>query len=230
VAEASRDSFSSLLGQLMSRKTLFWSAWVLGALLLVVMAGLAAATSYFPADLRLAHWVQDWNGFGPIAAFANVAGDGPVAAPATLAVAGAVALTGRRWDAVLIILTFVPRLLRDLLADVVSRPRPAADLVRVSDKASGYSFPSGHVIGAVVFYGLLVVLAGVVIPHRGLRFLFRLFCAFMIVAAGPARVYVGVHWPSDMLGGYLFGALALALFVLARNSRGAPGVKAMGSY
>ena len=118
MAEASRDSFSSLLGQLMSRKTLFWSVWVLGALLFVVMAGLAAATSYFPADLRLAHWVQDWNGFGPIAAFANVAGDGPVAAPATLAVAGAVALTGRRWDAVLIILTFVPRLLRDLVAEI----------------------------------------------------------------------------------------------------------------
>lgn len=215
--------------QLMSRKNLFWSAWALGALLLAVMAGFAAATSYFPADLRLAHWVQDWNGFGPIAAFANVAGDGPVAASVTLAVAAAVALIGRRWDAGLVLLTFVPRLLRDLLADVVSRPRPAADLVRVSDKASGYSFPSGHVVGAVVFYGLLFVLAGAVVSHRGLRFLLRLFCAFMIAAAGPARVYVGVHWPSDVLGGYLFGALALALFALAHNRRGLPDAKAMTS-
>ncbi len=213
---------------MMSRRNLFWSAWALGALLFVVMAAFAAATSYFPADLRLAHWVQDWNGFGPIAAFANVAGDGPVAALATLAVAGTVALAGRRWDAVLVLLTFVPRLLRDLVAEVVSRPRPAADLVRVTDKASGYSFPSGHVVGAVVFYGLLFVLAGIAIPHRGLRFLLRLFCAFMIVVAGPARVYVGVHWPSDVLGGYLFGALALALFVLAHNRRSLPDAKAAG--
>jgi membrane-associated phospholipid phosphatase len=217
------------LGQTMSRKALFWTIWALGALLFVVMSGLAAATSYFPADLWLAHWVQDWNGFGPIAAFANVAGDVPAAALTTLAVAGAVALVGRRWEAGLVILTLVPRVLRDIVAEVVSRPRPAADLVHVSDKASGHSFPSGHVVGAVVFFGLLFVLAGVVIPHRGLRFLFRLFCAFMIVATGPARVYVGVHWPSDVLGGYLFGALALALFVRAYAGRGSPGTKVMAN-
>ena len=213
----------------MSRKALFWTIWALGALAFVVMAGLAAATSYFPADLRLAHWVQDWNGFGPIAAFANAAGEFPAVGIATLAAVGAVALTGRRWEAVLVILTLVPRVLRDIVAEVVSRPRPAGDLVRVTDEASGHSFPSGHVVGAVVFFGLLFVLAGVVIPHRGLRFLFRLFCAFMIVATGPARVYVGVHWPSDVLGGYLFGALALALFVLAHVSRGSPGAKAVAN-
>jgi membrane-associated phospholipid phosphatase len=217
------------LGQTMSRKALFWSIWALGALAFVVMAGLAAATSYFPADLWLAHWVQDWHGFGPIAAFANVAGDFPVVAIATLAAVGVVALTGRRWEAVFIILTLVPRVLRDIVAEVVSRPRPAADLVHVSDKASGHSFPSGHVVGAVVFFGLLFVLAGVVIPHRGLRILFRLFCAFMIVATGPARVYVGVHWPSDVLGGYLFGALALALLVLAYVGRGSPGTRAVAN-
>ena len=210
----------------MSRTTLSWVAWVLGALLFLIIAGLASANAYFPADLRLARWVQDWNVFEPIAAFANAAGDGPIAAPATLAVAGAVALAGRRWDAILVILTFVPRLLRDLVAEVVSRPRPEADLVRVSGRASGYSFPSGHVVGAVVFFGLLFVLAGVVIPHRGLRFLVRLFCALMIVVAGPARVYVGVHWPSDVLGGYLLGALALALFVLVHNGRKSPAAPA----
>ena len=75
----------------MSRRTLFWPIWCLGGLLFAVMAGFAAATSYFPADLRLAHWVQGWNGFGPIADFANVSGDVPVAALLTLAVAGGLA-------------------------------------------------------------------------------------------------------------------------------------------
>jgi membrane-associated phospholipid phosphatase len=203
----------------MSRRTLFWSVWCLGALLFVVMAGFAAATSYFPADLRLAHWIQGWDHFGPVAAFANVSGDVPIAALMTFAVAGAFALIGRLRESVLIVLTFVPRLLRTPLADAVARPRPSADLVRVSDKASGHSFPSGHVAGAMIFFGLLFILAESAIPHRGLRFLVRLFCLFMILAVGPARVYVGVHWPSDVLGGYLFGLLALALLVLVYNSR-----------
>jgi undecaprenyl-diphosphatase len=199
----------------MSRRTLFWPIWCLGGLLFAVMAGFAAATSYFPADLRLARWVQGWDGFGPIADFANIAGDVPVAALLTLAVAGVLALAGRVQEAVLVILTFVPRLLRTPLAELIARPRPSPDLVQVSDSASGHSFPSGHVVGAVVLFGLLFILAGSLIPHRGLRFLVRLFCVFVVLATGPARVYAGVHWPSDVLGGYLFGLLTLALFCRA---------------
>ncbi len=196
----------------MSRRTLFWPIWCLGGLLFTVMAGFAAATSYFPADLRLAHWVQGWDGFGPFADFANVLGDVPVAAFLTLAIAGVLAVAGRVREAVLVILTFVPRLLRTPLAEIVARPRPSPDLVQVSDSASGQSFPSGHVVGAVVLFGLLFILAGSLIPHRGLRFLVCLFCVFVVLTTGPARVYAGVHWPSDVLGGYLFGLLALALF------------------
>ena len=203
----------------MSRGTLFWSIWCVGALLFAVMAGFAAATSYFPADLRLAHWVQDWDGFGPIADFANVLGDVPVAALLTLTIAGVLAFAGRVREAVLVILTFVPRLLRTPLAEIVARPRPSPDLVQVSDSASGHSFPSGHVVGAVVLFGLLFVLAGSLIPHRGLRFIVRLFCVFVVLATGPARVYAGVHWPSDVMGGYLFGLLALTLFCRAYYGR-----------
>jgi len=205
--------------RLMFHRTLFWLIWCLGALLFTVMAGFAAATSYFPADLRLAHWVQGWNGFGPFADFANVLGDVPVAAVLTLTIAGVLALAGRVREAILVVLTFVPRLLRTPLAEIVARPRPSPDLVQVSDSASGHSFPSGHVVGAVVLFGLLFVLAGSLIPHRGLRFLVRLFCVFVVLATGPARVYAGVHWPSDVLGGYLFGLLALALFCRAYYGR-----------
>jgi membrane-associated phospholipid phosphatase len=200
------------------RRTLFWPIWCLGALLFAVMAGFAAATSYFPADLRLAHWVQGWNGFGSIADFANVLGDVPVATLLTLTIAGVLTLAGRVREAVLVILTFVPRLLRTPLTEIIARPRPSPDLVRVSDSASGHSFPSGHVVGAVVLFGLLFILAGSLIPHRGVRFIVRLFCVFVVLATGSARVYVGVHWPSDVMGGYLFGLLALALFCRAYNS------------
>jgi membrane-associated phospholipid phosphatase len=205
----------------MSNRALFWSAWCVGALVLAVMAGFAAATSYFPTDLRLAHWIQDLDkaGFGPIASFANRAGDVLPVSLITLAAVGALALMGRLWEGTFVLLTFVPRGLRWLLVEIVARPRPSANLVQVSDEASGYSFPSGHVVGAVVLYGLLFLLAGTVLSHRGLRLMLQAFCIFMIVATGPARVYVGVHWPSDVLGGYLFGLLALAPLIFAYRRR-----------
>jgi undecaprenyl-diphosphatase len=62
----------------------------------------------------------------------------------------------------------------------------------------------------MVLYGALFLLAGALVPHKGARLLFRSLCVFMIVATGLARVYSGVHWSSDVIGGYLFGLIALA--------------------
>lgn len=203
---------------------LFWFVWLVGLAGLGVMSGFAAVTACFPADLRVAHWIQDLHrvGFGPIASFVNFAGDSWSASLITLAFAAIFALMERRWEGVLVILTFVPRGLRQLLAWEVGRPRPSSDLLQVTHHASGHSFPSGHTAGAVALFGVLFLLAGRIPGGRGLRWLFRAFCVFMIVTTGPARVYVGVHWPSDVLGGYLFGLLSLALLErLHRQLRGA---------
>jgi membrane-associated phospholipid phosphatase len=200
-------------------RRLFWFAWIAAACLFGVMAGFAAVTDYFPGDLSLARQIQDLNdvGFGPVAAFVHAAGASLWSVLITLAFAGAFLVRGRPWEPALLVTTFVPRGLRQLLATIVARPRPSADLLQIRDHASGYSFPSGHATGAMVLYGALFVFAGLLIPHRTARLLFQALCLFMIVATGTARVYAGVHWPSDVIGGYLFGLLALApLFFLYR--------------
>ena len=193
-------------------KSFFWLAWIAAICLFGVMCGFAAVGDRFPGDLAVARHVQDLDdaGFGPLASFANAAGDTLGGAIITLVFAGVFVYLKRLPESVALVLTFIPRGLRQLLAMIVARPRPSADLLQIRDHASGYSFPSGHATGAMVLYGALFLLAGALIPHKGARLLFRSVCVFMIVATGLARVYSGVHWPSDVIGGYVFGLIGLA--------------------
>lgn len=200
-------------------KQYFWLAWIAAVCLFGVMCGFAAVTDRFPGDLTAARHIQDFDdfGFGPLASFVNTAGDTLWGAIITLAFAGAFVALRRLPESAVLALTFVPRGLRQLLAMAVARPRPSADLLQVRDHASGYSFPSGHATGVMVLYGALFLLAGALIPQKGARLLFRALCVFMIVATGLARVYAGVHWPSDVVGGFVFGLIGLApIFLLYR--------------
>lgn len=176
------------------------------------MCGFAAVSDRFPGDLAIARRIQDFNDFhfGPAAAFANGAGGTLFGILITLAFAGAFIFLKRPWESLLVLFTFVPRALRQVLVQAIARPRPSVTVLQVRDHVPGYSFPSGHATMAFVIYGTLFVLAGVLVPNKGLRLLFRTSCVAMIVLTGLARVYVGVHWPSDVVGGFAFGLLAMA--------------------
>lgn len=186
------------------------------------MAALAAVRDTFPGDLFLTHRWQDVDVpvLGGTLAFANALGFAWPAAAITLAAAALLALRRRWLEGGLVVLTFVPHGLQTGLKELVGRARPSEELVRVSEEASGAAFPSGHVVGAMVFYGLILYLTPRLIAGRPLRVVLALFCVFMILVTGPARVYTGAHWPSDTVGGYLFGLLCLtALIALDRLLR-----------
>ena len=104
----------------------------------------------------------------------------------------------------------------------VHRPRPVlpSDLQALAD-ASGYSFPSGHVVFTVTLFGGLAYLLARHWKRTGwLRW--STLALFLTPAAlmGPVRVASGVHWPSDVLGGYLFSFLAVLLLVWLHDRAG----------
>ena len=91
-------------------------------------------------------------------------------------------------------------LLNHLLKEIFQRPRP--DLHRLID-IGGYSFPSGHAMNAFTVYGILTFLLWRhIFKHSG-RILLLLFSSFFIIMIGVSRIYSGVHYPSDIIGGYL---------------------------
>ena len=122
----------------------------------------------------------------------------------------------RRPDAFAVAACAVPIALGHGLKMVVGRPRPE---YAISDVAyTGMSFPSGHALFAVLFGGLLIFLAGQLIRPLAIRRGVQVTVAVLALAIGISRVYLGVHWPSDVIGGYCFAAISL-VFVLALRER-----------
>ena len=105
-----------------------------------------------------------------------------------------------------------------ILKAIVDSPRPMEALgIHIQGSYSGNGFPSGHVYGDMLVYGVLAVFARGYLPRWAVLPV-RALCIAVIVLAGAARVAVGAHWPSDTAGGYLWGgaALCLALAVAKR--------------
>lgn len=91
-----------------------------------------------------------------------------------------------------------------------ARPDKALHLV----EQGGYSFPSGHSVTSILFYGLAIYLLQKHCKNDKLRRLLTGIAAFLFVFTGPSRIYVGVHWPTDVIVGWCIGAALLMLTIL----------------
>lgn len=114
----------------------------------------------------------------------------------------------------------------------LARPRPDAGVVRLWVETKSYSFPSGHVLHYATFYGCLFFLVWrCIAPTRPLlslsRALLLVFFGGLVVLVGFSRVYLGAHWPSDVVGAYLFGfgwlLFTIGLYERYRKDRGKGG-------
>ena len=100
---------------------------------------------------------------------------------------------------------------KDGIKELVMRPRPPVALHAVIE--NGWSFPSGHTTAAVALYGFLVYATWKFAPAQWRMPLTVLFSA-IILSVGFSRMYLGVHYPSDVVGGFAVGALFLWLGIL----------------
>lgn len=134
----------------------------------------------------------------------------------TLAAAGYLELRGERrsmWF--LLVCVFGGMALSTLFKRGFERPRP--DLVPHEVAVYTASFPSGHSMLAAVVYLTLAVMIARVEPRRALKVYVFALAALLTVAIGVSRLYLGVHWPTDVLAGWTAGAAwALMCYLAAR--------------
>ena len=130
-----------------------------------------------------------------------------------LIVASFLWLTHHRYSVALIFIAIAGGgALNWLLKDIFARPRP--DVVEWATHVSSASFPSGHAMSAMVAYASVAYLGGRLEPTRLMRGLTWAFAALLIIAIGASRIYLGVHYPSDVLAGFTAG-LAWTAFVVS---------------
>lgn len=98
-----------------------------------------------------------------------------------------------------------------LLKMLFSRARPMTEYA-ANLRVDTFSFPSGHSSGSMIAYGLLAYLAIKLLPQP-YGWIAAVICALIIFLVGISRIYLGAHYPSDVLAGWILGAIFLALVV-----------------
>ncbi len=194
---------------------------VLVALYVVVLllaGGLAYAAHTFsmlPGDLAITRELQESSSpliYWPLYAISYIGY--PLQSAVVVTAVVAVLLALRHWIAALFcVATLLADAFVAVLKVVVARQRPTSQLVHVVTPLNSQSFPSGHVVHYTVFYGFLICVLLVSFRPSWLRNGLIAICAALIVLVGISRVYLGEHWASDVLGGYLIGCLFLVPLV-----------------
>lgn len=207
----------------------------LAGLALLGLSWLARSVPYFDIDLRTTRAVQAIN-LGAFDAAMRIVG-APGYPPQVYLVI--VVMLGILWAF---------KLRREALAEVfavlgigivgliikllVARPRPTPDLVNVMttlDKGQ-QSYPAGHVESYVAIIGFLWYLSYTLLPNRSLSRLIELVIyGTMIALIGLSRIYVGEHWLSDVIGGYLLGGIWLWLTIQVYKRAGARALTPKGA-
>jgi membrane-associated phospholipid phosphatase len=97
------------------------------------------------------------------------------------------------------------------LKDLIGRPRPeAAHQLGIHS----LSFPSGHSMSSIAFYGFLIHLTWRIYKSRLKKIVFTIILVLLILSIGISRIYLQVHYPSDVLSGFAAGGICLIIFIL----------------
>jgi len=121
-------------------------------------------------------------------------------------------LLNRKKDALLILSTLISGGISWLLKTLINRPRPTTDFVTILEETHYQSFPSGHVLFYTVFFGVFIL---ILLRTIGKYFLLKIIgivlCLLMVFFGSVSRVYLGAHWFTDVLGGFLIGLIFLLI-------------------
>ena len=101
-------------------------------------------------------------------------------------------------------------LLNRILKAIIARPRPQVLRLVYED---GYSFPSGHSMVSIGFYGFLIYLIYNNIKNKKIKYPLIVLLSLLILFIGISRIYLGVHYATDVIGGFVIGLIYLRIFI-----------------
>ena len=97
---------------------------------------------------------------------------------------------------------------------ILRRPRPTGEFLT---NAGGFSYPSGHTMVSFAFFTFVAISAYEKINNKLIKVLIRIFTPILILIIGFSRIYLGVHYTTDIIGGYLLGTAYLMIFLTIRE-------------
>ncbi len=196
------------------QRTLLYLAFCLLALY-AGLAILAAGNDRVTWDAQVLRWFQgrDWSLMESLAHATNQIFAGAWLSVMTVAVFAYCVFRHWQAEASAIAIVGVIRLANAAMKWVFDSPRPDEQFMRDTDSHSGLGFPSGHTSGAMLFCGVVAWIAWRRIESPIGRIAAVAACAIAVVATGFGRMWVGAHWPSDVLGGLLWASAALLILL-----------------
>jgi membrane-associated phospholipid phosphatase len=195
---------------------LFQGMLLLIATLFAVLTFLVKTMPSFAIDLQITQFIQLIN-IPFFALFMNLI-SWPGFLPQSIIITTMTILLiyrfGLQWESLMVLFAAIFSAgVNVLVKDLIQRPRPAVGLVNVISTLTSYSFPSGHVMFYLGFFGFVAFLVFSLLKPSPKRSLLLMFFCSLIILIGPSRIFLGQHWASDMLSAYLLGSLTLAAII-----------------
>lgn len=101
-----------------------------------------------------------------------------------------------------------------ILKSLIARPRPVG-IGLITE--TGYSFPSGHSMVNMAYYGYLIYLVSKYLKNKYIKYFLISIFTILIISIGFSRIYLGVHYSSDVIGGFLFSIPYLIIYIKLTN-------------
>lgn len=112
-------------------------------------------------------------------------------------------------------------IIESILKIIIKKPRPTDEFWPLTNETT-YSFPSGHSFMSMVLYGMLIYFVCKEVKNKKLRYFAVCIFSLIIFLVGLSRIYLGVHYATDVVGGYILGLVFLVLYiklVIEKNDR-----------
>lgn len=191
-------------------------SWVVIAAVFLLAGTLSLVTrggNTLPIDRETTRTVQELDGqpWRSIASAGNALGESTYAVPVALLLLAMSVVRRDIRDTLFLLVLLLLRSAATVLKGLFDSPRPTIDVAEVLETFDGYGFPSGHALTSTIALGGLAFLAARHLNARRARWALVAAWLMGVTMTGFARIWVGAHWLTDVVGGSLYGISAVLI-------------------